>query len=72
MGLLDVDEDGEDVDSPMAILAASSSVERTWAPIVMLGPVLPSMLAVVTIVLGDFIVKVYRLPLESKLEVFVD
>lgn len=48
----------QEMESQAAILAASSSTQLKWAPIVMLGPLLPTMLAVVTIVVGEFVVKV--------------
>lgn len=57
MGTSGIDGE-EEANSPAAILAVSSSTQRKWAPIVMLGPILPSMLAAVTIVLGEAIVKV--------------
>ncbi|CAM9248967.1 unnamed protein product [Discosporangium mesarthrocarpum] len=48
----------EEDDSPAAILSKSSQTERKWAPVILLGPVLPAIFAVVIIVVGRFILKV--------------
>lgn len=45
-------------ESPESILAQSTASQTKWAPIVMLGPLLPSVLAVVTIIVGDVVLQV--------------
>lgn len=41
-----------------AALAASSATQRKWASFVLLGPLIPSLLAITNIVIGGAIVKV--------------
>lgn len=41
-----------------AALAASSATQRKWASFVLLGPLIPSLVAIANIVIGGAIVKV--------------
>ncbi|CAM9373371.1 unnamed protein product [Choristocarpus tenellus] len=47
----------DDDDIPTAILTASTYHERKWAPVVLLGPVMPVLLAVVIVIFGRPILK---------------
>ncbi|CAM9410780.1 unnamed protein product, partial [Ectocarpus sp. 13 AM-2016] len=46
-----------ELESPAAALAASSATQRKWASVVLLGPLMPSLMATVIIVVGGAIVK---------------
>lgn len=48
----------DEPESPAAALAASSATQRKWASFVLLGPLLPSVFAIMIIVVGGAIVKV--------------
>lgn len=50
---------GNKVESTTAALASSSTIEIKWASFILLGPLLPSMFAVMLIVVGEAVVKVY-------------
>lgn len=52
--LMDEDELG----STAAALAESTATQRKWASFVLLGPLMPSLMAVVIIVVGGAIIKV--------------
>lgn len=43
-----------------AALAASSDTQRKWASFVLLGPLIPCLLAIVNIIIGGAIVKVHE------------
>lgn len=47
----------DELESPEAALAASSATQRKWASVVLLGPLMPSLMATVIIVVGGAIVK---------------
>ncbi|CAM9953351.1 unnamed protein product [Ectocarpus sp. 12 AP-2014] len=47
----------DELESPAAALAASSATQRKWASVVLLGPLMPSLMATVIIVVGGAIVK---------------
>lgn len=49
----------DEVESITAALASSSMIEKKWASFILLGPLLPSMFAVMLIVVGEAVVKVY-------------
>lgn len=48
----------DELNSVAAALAASSATQRKWASVVLLGPLMPSMLAIMIIVVGGAVVKV--------------
>lgn len=48
-----------EVESTTAALASSSTTERKWASFILLGPLLPSMFAIMLILVGEAVVKVY-------------
>lgn len=47
----------DELESTAAALAASSATQRKWASVVLLGPLMPSLMATVIIVVGGAIVK---------------
>lgn len=48
----------DELGSTAAALAESSATQRKWASFVLLGPLMPSLMAVVIVVIGGAIVKV--------------
>ena len=48
----------DELGSTAAALAESSATQRKWASFVLLGPLMPSLVAVVVVVVGGAIVKV--------------
>jgi len=48
----------DELNTVAAALAASSATQRKWASFILLGPLMPSMLAIMIIVVGGAVVKV--------------
>lgn len=49
----------DELGSTAAALAESSATQRKWASFVLLGPLMPSLMAVIIVVIGGAIVKVF-------------